>query len=381
MGFLKNLFGKGPTPGPASAPSEDSTAAEQAAERHWQEVHDARVAIYERAVGPLPQDIQKLGNLLGIWPGGGLYVIPAPKLVPGAAIYTSFGLTNPDMPSTCTIRDLETESDGGRIVRTSGTIVKKENPPVGGAWPGYGYEIIVAAPDNEEWPLWLLQWAVQAEILNDAGMLERVEKYNGLTVEKVQISEHAAVDLLISKARAPLPAELVLPNGRADIIVITVITEAEMRWSHVHGRDALLDALISSGVGQFSELDRESVVSLPNIGAHQVLALSDAATRDFSDVTSIELARTDARLEKILSFPAEFGGDDVALNHLYVPLGVAALKDLVTNDLVEAVEMGLINNLAVEPQYKGDSSVPAALLIEGTHSDTDGRFERTIEIW
>ncbi len=36
-------------------------------------------------------------NLTGLWPGGGLFVIPAAKLGQSLCAYTSCGLSNPDM--------------------------------------------------------------------------------------------------------------------------------------------------------------------------------------------------------------------------------------------------------------------------------------------
>ncbi len=179
---------------------------------------------------------------------------------------------------------------------------------------------------------------------------------------------------------------LTLPNGSADMIVITVITAAEMLWSKEHGRDALLLRLQEAGVGQFSVLDRASVVSLPDIGTHRVLALPDSEgqARDYHAVGSREQAQlwvAHGRLERILSFPDRFGGDDVALNQLFVPVGGAALKDQVTEELAQAIEMGLIDQLDVRAEYKGSSFVPASIHVIGTHSQYDGRFERTIALW
>jgi hypothetical protein len=377
MSFFKRMFGKSDTAADPAPPTDSPSASDLA----WDAVYEARGKAFEAGFGKLPEDIQKLMNLFGAWPGGGLYVIPAPQVKPGAAIYASFGLTNPDMPSTVTVRDLQT-SDG----RTSGTLVRKENMPPVRDWPGYGYEIIVAAPDNEQWPLWLLQWAVQAEILNDVGMRDRMETYGGMTVESVKISENEAAHLLIAKAQAPLMTHLTLPTGRADIIVITVITAAEMHWSKQNGREELLARLQAAGVGQFSVLDRTSVVTLPHSGAHRVLSLppESAASLDLDAVTSREIALSrmaQGRLEKILSFPDRFGGEDVALNQFFVPPGIGVLKDAVTQDLVEAIEIGLINNLEVRAEYKGESVVPAKIHIAGTHLRDSGRFDRTIDIW
>ena len=125
---------------------------------------------------------------------------------------------------------------------------------------GYGYELIVVANENSEWPLWLLQWAVKAEMIGDADFLGRVEKYNGLTVEQVQVGSDRSVSLLFSKAQLPLLSSVDLPNGKAEILVATVIMDEEMQWSMKNGRDALLAALQKAGLGQLSILNRHSVV-------------------------------------------------------------------------------------------------------------------------
>ncbi|WP_461535273.1 hypothetical protein [Spongorhabdus nitratireducens] len=101
-----------------------------------------------------------------------------------------------------------------------------------------------------------------AEITHDAGILKRVEKYNGLTIEQIQVGETESINVLIAMAQHPLPTGVVLPNGNMDILVATVITDTEMRWSMVHGRDQLLNKLIASGAGQISVRGRQSVVDV-----------------------------------------------------------------------------------------------------------------------
>jgi len=90
--------------------------------------------------------------------------------------------------------------------------------------------------------------------------LARVEKYDGLTVEKIQVGEGQMVNVLISKAVAPLPTGTQLLNGRMDLLVATTITEQEMHWSKTNGCGALLRKLRESGVGQVSIIGRQSVV-------------------------------------------------------------------------------------------------------------------------
>lgn len=247
------------------APSEISSndpELDEADDLLWQDVYSAREAYYAKEIGPFPEDILKIGHMFGVWPGGGLYVLPANKIRPGAWVYTTFGFTNPDMPTGTTITDVNVERDElDRVTNTAGTLKAKQRATSADGAAGYGYEFLVVAEENSEWPLWLLQWAANAEILNDVGFLDRVEKYAGMTIQEIEIGKDQPVNILIAKSRSPFPAGTTLPNGRMELLIATVITEAEMQWSMTNGRDALLDKLTESGVGQFSVLDRPSVVA------------------------------------------------------------------------------------------------------------------------
>lgn len=230
-------------------------------EEFWQRVYDARSSYYESNIGSFPQDILKMGNMTGVWPGGGLFVIHADKIGESIWVYTTFGMTNPDMPASTMLSDYTiTKDDQDRVSSYSGTLKSKpkSNSPEG--YAGYGYEMLLIAKENAEWPLWFMQWSVNAEILNDAGILERVEKYNGLTIQDIQVGESESVNVLIAKAKKPLPTGVTLPNGKMEFLIATVITDDEMQWSMEHGRDALLEKLIRSGVGQVSDRNRSSVL-------------------------------------------------------------------------------------------------------------------------
>jgi hypothetical protein len=245
----------------AARPSSDLPLPNDGEDAHWQEVYSARESYFAENIGPLPDDILKIGHMFGVWPGGGLYVIPARNISDDAWVYTTFGFTNSDMPATATVSETTTKKDDqGRVTGITGTLQSKARAETDSGAAGYGYELMVLTNKNEEWPLWILQWAANAEILNDAGILERVNRYSGLTVEDVQVGETESVNLLIAKARRPLPNGTNLPNGRMEILVATVITEEEMSWSMQQGRDALLDKLISVGSGQFSSRERHSVI-------------------------------------------------------------------------------------------------------------------------
>lgn len=226
----------------------------------WQATYDARQKYFEKTVGPFPKDILKMLNMTGVWPGGGLFVLPAQKIGKQLSVYTTFGLSNADMPTTVQMRGYNVESDGKRASKAEGTLSKKQPALKRPGAAGYGYEFIVISQSDAQWPLNLLQWAINAEIGNDVGFLARVEKYDGLTVEQIQVGGGQVVNVLISKALAPLPTGTQLPDGRMEVLVATTITDQEMRWSQTNGRGALLRKLMESGVGQVSVIGRRSVV-------------------------------------------------------------------------------------------------------------------------
>ena len=234
-----------------------TAAASDSDEALWQETYSARETFYASQFGPLPGDILNFGHMYVVWPGGGLFVIPTERLGDRLWVYTSFGLTNPDMPASTAPVDPSVTSDE---TQSSGTLAEKAlaDPPAGAA--GYGYELLILAREDAQWPLWVMQWAVNAEIIHDAGILDRVERNDGLTVQGVMISETEAVNVLIAAARDPLPSGGTLPNGNFRLLVATVITDDELTWSMDNGRGALLDRLIENGVGQVSVPGRAGVV-------------------------------------------------------------------------------------------------------------------------
>lgn len=234
-----------------------ANAEDKSEEKLWFDTYDARERYFERAIGPLPKDIIKMRSMAGVWPGGGLYVIPAPKIGANLAVYTTSGLTNSDMPTDLRMVGFKLDSDGKQVAGRLKKKTRARQPPDAA---GYGYELMVIAPKDVEWPLMVLQWAVNEELANDIGLLERVEESGGLTVAQIDVDESEPVNILISKALPPLPTGKQLPAGKMEILVATTITDEEMRWSRRNRRDALLQRLKDAGVGQVSKLKRESVV-------------------------------------------------------------------------------------------------------------------------
>lgn len=234
----------------------DQTVAQEDSAALADAVITAREALYSEHFGTLPQDILKMANLVGRWPGGGIYKIESRQQNGNTRwIYISSGLSNPDIPAiqsdSHTVHDEE-----GRIESVNASLQSDGNtlPPT-----GYGYEIMVVTEQEADWPLLLLQWAINAELTHGIDLLSRVEQYQGVTVGDIPLGEGQSVNLLIQKAQAPFPPLFALPNGDIALLLITTITPQELEWSLQHSRDALLAQLLASPVGQLSILERDSV--------------------------------------------------------------------------------------------------------------------------
>ena len=105
---------------------------------------------------------------------------------------------------------------------------------------------------------------------------------------------------------------------------------------------------------------------------------------DFSTITTMEQVQAllrQGKLFRILMFPAELGGHDGDVNAVYVPDGIAEIKDQFTGTLVRFTNEGLINQLAVEPEYRGKSLIPCKINFRAWHSEKSGGFNHSIEIW
>jgi hypothetical protein len=244
----------------------EKTVESVAEESAWSEVAESRSTYYRQAFGDLPpRNRLRLVNLLGIWDDSALYSIEATRLGKDVWAYSTFGLSNADMPARVGISDPDAVLDDlGRVTGSGATQPRHPREPAqareGAA--GYGYELMVLARQDAAWPLHVLHWAVSAEVFHDIGLLARVESAHALTVRDVSIGPgpQDTVCLLIARPLPPLPAGTQLPNGRMQILVATVITREEMAWSLRHGAPALLARLVRAGIGQYSERNRPSVL-------------------------------------------------------------------------------------------------------------------------
>jgi len=105
---------------------------------------------------------------------------------------------------------------------------------------------------------------------------------------------------------------------------------------------------------------------------------------DFSAVTTaedIEKLVAEGVLVPILVVPPDFGGTEDAINTAYVTPEAAAQKKVMDATLVDLAEQGLLNSFELEPEYRGDSLIPAKLTFRANHAGEGDRFDLTVEIW
>lgn len=103
---------------------------------------------------------------------------------------------------------------------------------------------------------------------------------------------------------------------------------------------------------------------------------------DYSSIDSLAKAVElfdRGELEKLYLMPLEFGGSDIPVNTLYVPIGVADIKDGIDNNIIGPLAAeGKITKYTASPEYHGKSFIPIAIKIVASEP---GEFTSTINIW
>lgn len=87
---LKASLGSKSTGIKPASDEEKVATPEQQSDDLWQQVYGDREKFYTDHVGELPSDILKIGHMFGIWPGGGLFAIPASKIGAGCWAYHTY---------------------------------------------------------------------------------------------------------------------------------------------------------------------------------------------------------------------------------------------------------------------------------------------------
>jgi hypothetical protein len=102
---------------------------------------------------------------------------------------------------------------------------------------------------------------------------------------------------------------------------------------------------------------------------------------DYSHIDSNEKAQqlcAQKELVKLHLMPLDWGGEDVALNTIYVPEFVLEQKARLDGVIEELLEAGHNLSYAASPEYKGNSFIASKLIIKVSG---DRQMEATIEIW
>lgn len=103
---------------------------------------------------------------------------------------------------------------------------------------------------------------------------------------------------------------------------------------------------------------------------------------DFSAIDSRKKAEALFRrgeLEALFLMPLELGGIDDPRNVVFVPVGIAAVKaGIDQNVIAPLVEEGRVSRYAATPEYQGRSFIPIAIRVEASDP---GQFSSTIDIW
>jgi hypothetical protein len=103
---------------------------------------------------------------------------------------------------------------------------------------------------------------------------------------------------------------------------------------------------------------------------------------DFSEIDSpakVEELFRRGELEKLFLMPLELGGKDMAQNVVYVPIGLAAVKAGIDNNIIGLLAtQGKVTEYKATPEYQGKSFIPIAIKIVASNP---GEFFTTINIW
>ena len=115
-----------------------------------------------------------------------------------------------------------------------------------------------------------------------------------------------------------------------------------------------------------------------------MLAGMEEHKRDYSTIDSEEKAKAlhrEGKLELLYLFPLEFGGKQIPQNTLYVPPGIAAIKQQIDGMIRDLVMAGEVAQNSAVPEYKGDSFIPSKIKISTSHPEKPGGVSPTINIW
>lgn len=109
-------------------------------------------------------------------------------------------------------------------------------------------------------------------------------------------------------------------------------------------------------------------------------------TPDFTTVTTKAAANRlvrEGRLVKIHFFPTELGGPTKEPHNIgYITPEAAEARSLLIGTLERFRDNGTIDQMAIEPDYKGESIIPTRIRFKAWHGEREGgEFEAVVEVW
>ena len=129
---------------------------------------------------------------------------------------------------------------------------------------------------------------------------------------------------------------------------------------------------------------RGPLLALQSFARRVLRAFGLSQALDYSAVTSAAQAdalSNNGQLARVWLLPKALGGAESEANAAYVPPSVAALQQQLTATLERYLREGRIDDLSIDPEYKGKSLVPARIRVKATHSGRVGVFTTVIGIW
>lgn len=104
---------------------------------------------------------------------------------------------------------------------------------------------------------------------------------------------------------------------------------------------------------------------------------------DFSDINSNEKLMQlyqEGVLAPLYLMPIKFGGNDSAINKLFVPPVVVGLKNECDSIIENLLDQEKVDAYKCTPEYKNNSLVPSKITVSATKG-TEEVFTQTINIW
>lgn len=103
---------------------------------------------------------------------------------------------------------------------------------------------------------------------------------------------------------------------------------------------------------------------------------------DFSAIDSkakAEVLFERGELQKVMLLPAEFGGQAVLTNLIYIPAFAAEQKASIDLNIVKPlVASGKVSRYKATPEYQGRSFIPVSIVITASEP---GSFSARIAVW